>query len=150
SLMVFRQAHPHVKFEFSDDASMPNFKFDPDQIRRVFVNLIDNSVASLVKESKPEIKVTTSYDSDLKIARLTVADNGEGIPASDRSRIFEPYYSTKEGGTGLGLPIVKRIIEDHNGFIRATANEPKGTKMLMELPVNAIDAWNPAKVGNKA
>jgi two-component system nitrogen regulation sensor histidine kinase NtrY len=78
-----------------------------------------------------------------------VADNGEGIPVSDRNRIFEPYYSTKEGGTGLGLPIVKRIIEDHNGFIRATANDPKGTKMLMELPVNAVDAWTPSKAGSK-
>ncbi len=149
SLMVFRQAHPQVKFQFDDDVSLPDFKFDPDQIRRVFVNLIDNSVAALGKESNPEIKVVTRYDSDLKIARLTVADNGEGIPVSDRNRIFEPYYSTKEGGTGLGLPIVKRIIEDHSGFIRAIANEPRGTKMLMELPVNAVDAWTPSKAGNK-
>lgn len=149
SLMVFRQAHPNVKFDFQSDPNLPDFKFDPDQIRRVFVNLIDNSVAALAKESEPEIKVVTRYDGDLKIVRLTVADNGEGIPAAERSRIFEPYYSTKEGGTGLGLPIVKRIIEDHNGFIRATANEPKGTKMLMELPVNAVDAWSPSKAGNK-
>jgi two-component system nitrogen regulation sensor histidine kinase NtrY len=149
SLMVFRQAHPQVKFEFSPDDKLPNFKFDPDQIRRVFVNLIDNSVAALSKEAQPEIQVTTLYDNDFKIARLTVADNGEGIPATERSRIFEPYYSTKEGGTGLGLPIVKRIIEDHNGFIRATANEPRGTKMLMELPVHEVDAWKPSKAGNK-
>lgn len=149
SLMVFRQAHPNVKFEFQEDPNLPEFKFDPDQIRRVFVNLIDNSVAALSKEEKPEIKIVTRYDIDLKIVRLTVADNGEGIPQAERGRIFEPYYSTKEGGTGLGLPIVKRIIEDHNGFIRAAANEPKGTKMLMELPVNIVDAWSPSKAGNK-
>ncbi|WP_413290325.1 sensor histidine kinase [Bdellovibrio sp. HCB337] len=149
SLTMFRQAHPQVRFTFHPDADLPDFKFDPDQIRRVFVNLIDNSVAALNKETNPEIEVTTRYDSDLKIVRLTVTDNGEGIPAADRGRIFEPYYSTKEGGTGLGLPIVKRIIEDHNGFIRATANEPKGTKMLMELPVNEVDAWKPSKAGNK-
>lgn len=148
SLTVFRQAHPHVKFEFIDDPNLPDFKFDPDQIRRVFVNLIDNSVAALSKEKHPAIKIVTRYDSDLKIARLTVEDNGEGIPAAERSRIFEPYYSTKEGGTGLGLPIVKRIIEDHNGFIRATANEPRGTKMLMELPVNVVGAWSPSKAGD--
>jgi two-component system nitrogen regulation sensor histidine kinase NtrY len=149
SLMIFKQAHPQVRFEFNSDEKLPDFKFDPDQIRRVFVNLIDNSVAALSKESQPIITVTTRYDSDLKIVRLTVTDNGEGIPVSERSRIFEPYYSTKEGGTGLGLPIVKRIIEDHNGFIRATANEPKGTKMLMELPVNEVDAWKPSKAGSK-
>jgi two-component system nitrogen regulation sensor histidine kinase NtrY len=149
SLMVFRQAHPQVVFEFQPDDRLPDFKFDPDQIRRVFVNLIDNSVAALNKETHPVITVTTRYDFDFKIVRLTVTDNGEGIPVAERSRIFEPYYSTKEGGTGLGLPIVKRIIEDHNGFIRATANEPKGTKMLMEIPVNEVDAWKPSKAGSK-
>jgi two-component system nitrogen regulation sensor histidine kinase NtrY len=149
SLVIFRQAHPQVSFEYTSDERLPHFKFDPDQIRRVFVNLIDNSLAAISKQPEPVIQIVTRYDSDLKIVRLVVADNGEGIPASDRSRIFEPYYSTKEGGTGLGLPIVKRIIEDHNGFIRATANEPQGTKMLMELPVNEIDAWKPSKAGTK-
>lgn len=149
SLMVFRQAHPLVKFEFVADEKLPNFKFDPDQIRRVFVNLIDNSVAALSKEAQPVILLSTLYDSDFKIVRIIVADNGEGIPASERHRIFDPYYSTKESGTGLGLPIVKRIIEDHNGFIRATTNEPKGTKMLMEIPVNEVGAWKPSKAGNE-
>ncbi|MNT60410.1 Sensor protein ZraS [compost metagenome] len=86
----------------------------------------------------------TRYDKDIKTVRLIVADNGEGIPAADRSRIFEPYYSTKEGGTGLGLAIVKRIIEDHNGFIRATQNEPQGVKMVIEMPVNEVGAWKPS------
>jgi two-component system nitrogen regulation sensor histidine kinase NtrY len=90
------------------------------------------------------VQIMTRYDRDIKTVRLTVADNGEGIPAADRNRIFEPYFSTKEGGTGLGLPIVKRIIEDHNGFIRATANEPKGVKMVIELPVNEVGAWKPS------
>ncbi|MFN7262283.1 MAG: ATP-binding protein, partial [Pseudobdellovibrionaceae bacterium] len=73
--------------------------------------------------------------------RLTVSDTGVGIPPQQRTRVFEPYYSTKEGGTGLGLAIVKRIIEDHSGFIRALANEPQGTKMLIELPVNEVGGW---------
>jgi two-component system nitrogen regulation sensor histidine kinase NtrY len=98
------------------------------------VNLVDNSIAAAGKEAKPQIWVSVDYDADLRLVRLTVADNGEGIPARDRARIFEPYYSTKETGTGLGLAIVKRIVEDHNGFIRASANEPRGTKMVIELP----------------
>ncbi|MFV3408551.1 sensor histidine kinase [Bdellovibrio bacteriovorus] len=145
SLGLYRQAHPQIDFEFSKDLELPDFKFDPDQIKRVLVNLVDNSVSAVAKESQPSVKITTRYDKDIKTVRMTVADNGEGIPAADRSRIFEPYYSTKEGGTGLGLAIVKRIIEDHNGFIRATANEPKGIKMVIEMPVNEVGAWKPSE-----
>jgi two-component system, NtrC family, nitrogen regulation sensor histidine kinase NtrY len=71
--------------------------------------------------------------------RVSVLDNGSGIPETERDRVFEPYYSTKEHGTGLGLAIVKRIVEDHNGFIRALANEPRGTKLIIELPVAETD-----------
>jgi two-component system nitrogen regulation sensor histidine kinase NtrY len=130
-----------VKFEFIADPDLPDFKFDPDQVKRVLVNLIDNAVAAVAKESQPVVKIMTQYDSDIKTVSLSVADNGEGIPAADRNRIFEPYYSTKESGTGLGLAIVKRIIEDHNGFIRALPNESHGTKMLIELPVNEVEGW---------
>ncbi|UXR64571.1 ATP-binding protein [Bdellovibrio bacteriovorus] len=145
SLGLYRQAHPQIAFEFTKDGDLPDFKFDPDQIKRVLVNLVDNSVSAVAKEPQPSVKIVTRYDKDIKTVRMTVADNGEGIPAADRSRIFEPYYSTKEGGTGLGLAIVKRIIEDHNGFIRATANEPKGIKMVIEMPVNEVGAWKPSE-----
>ncbi|WII73948.1 ATP-binding protein [Bdellovibrio sp. 22V] len=144
SLGLYRQAHPQIRFEFNKDGELPDFKFDPDQIKRVLVNLVDNSVSAVAKEPQATVQVMTRYDKDIKTVRLTVADNGEGIPAADRSRIFEPYYSTKEGGTGLGLAIVKRIIEDHNGFIRATANEPRGVKMVIEMPVNEVGAWKPS------
>lgn len=136
ALKLFREAHSHVRFRTQFDQNMPRFRFDPDQIKRVLVNLIDNSVAASLKEPEPQVDIVTSFDPELRLVRLTVADNGEGIPARDRSRIFEPYYSTKESGTGLGLAIVKRIVEDHNGFIRASAHEPRGTKMVIEMPVN--------------
>lgn len=144
SLGLYRQAHAHIEFKFTADNELPEFKFDPDQMKRVLVNLIDNSVSAVSKEPNAKVEVTTRYDRDIKTMRLIVCDNGEGISATERSRIFEPYYSTKEGGTGLGLAIVKRIIEDHSGFIRATANEPKGVKMVIELPVNEVGAWKPA------
>lgn len=146
ALEVFRLAHAQIEFVFDRDPDLPEFKFDPDQIKRVLVNLIDNSVAAASQAPAPRIRVATQYDPDLRLVRLVVEDNGEGIPSRDRARIFEPYYSTKESGTGLGLAIVKRIIEDHNGFIRAVANEPRGTRMLIELPVHRIENWKPAGV----
>lgn len=144
SVSVFSQAHPHIQIVTELDLQLPEFKFDPDQLKRVIVNLIDNAVAAVAKSQQPAITLLTQYDRDLKTMRFVVEDNGEGIPSQDRSRIFEPYYSTKEGGTGLGLAIVKRIVEDHNGFIRAMLNEPQGTKMVIELPVNEVGAWRPA------
>lgn len=135
SLALFRQAHPGVRFDISFDPSLPRFKFDPDQMKRVIVNLVDNSVAASLKEPHPTVSIETHFEPDLNMIRFSVCDNGEGIPSRDRARIFEPYYSTKESGTGLGLAIVKRIVEDHNGFIRAMANEPQGTRMVIELPL---------------
>ena len=107
------------------------------------MNLVDNALAAVANEPAPQVEVSTSYDADLKILRLTVSDNGTGIPQALRSRVFEPYFSTKDGGTGLGLAIVKRIVEDHSGFIRALPNEPQGTKMLIEMPVGTGEEWAP-------
>lgn len=137
-------AHANVEFVFKRDENLPEFKFDPDQLKRVLVNLIDNAIAATHQESSPRVSIGTEYDADLRLVKVVVADNGQGIPSKDRSRIFEPYYSTKETGTGLGLAIVKRIIEDHNGFIRAAANEPRGTRMVIELPVHRLESWKPA------
>jgi len=63
-----------------------------------------------------------------------VGDNGPGIPAADREKLFLPYYSTKRRGSGLGLAIVRRIIAEHGGTIEVGANTPSGTRFTIELP----------------
>jgi two-component system nitrogen regulation sensor histidine kinase NtrY len=135
ALELYRIAHRELAFKFDPDEQLPQFKFDSDQIKRVLINLLDNAVAAMQDVAEPRVSVRTQYDSLLKLVRVSVLDNGSGIPEAERDRVFEPYYSTKEHGTGLGLAIVKRIVEDHNGFIRALANEPRGTKLIIELPV---------------
>ena len=135
ALEIYRMAHRELKFKFEGDSVLPDFRFDPDQMKRVLINLLDNAVAAVHDMPDPRVSVRTQYDSLLKLVRVSVLDNGSGIPESELDRVFEPYFSTKESGTGLGLAIVKRIVEDHNGFIRALANEPRGTKLIIELPV---------------
>jgi two-component system nitrogen regulation sensor histidine kinase NtrY len=66
---------------------------------------------------------------------LEVVDNGPGIEPRNRTRIFEPYFSTKKGGTGLGLAIVSSIVTDHHGFIRVRDNVPRGSSFIVEFPV---------------
>jgi two-component system nitrogen regulation sensor histidine kinase NtrY len=82
-----------------------------------------------------EIRLTTTYDSDQEAVTLEVADDGCGMAPEIRTKIFEPYFSTKDNGTGLGLTIVSQIIEDHRGYIRALPNDPRGTRFTIELPV---------------
>ena len=81
------------------------------------------------------ITVSTAHDPAHGVVRLKVADNGPGLPAGDRSKLFMPYYSTKGRGSGLGLAIVRRIIAEHGGSIEAGDNQPHGTCFTIELPV---------------
>ncbi len=132
TLVLFKEAHREVHFHFTP-SELPIQNLDRDQMKRVLINLIKNSLAALDEEG--EIDIRTSYDEKLQMVRLEVSDNGCGIPEEDKGRLFEPYYSTKKSGTGLGLTIVNTIVADHNGYIRVRDNHPKGTTFLIELPV---------------
>ena len=134
SLVLYQQGHRDIKFSLQLDRQMPAFDMDRDQLKRVLINLFENAVAAVSDCKDPSVAISTQYDSVLKIARCSVVDNGPGISGEIRDRIFEPYFSTKEGGTGLGLAIAKRIIDDHNGFIRVFRNSPMGAKVTIELP----------------
>ena len=80
----------------------------------------------------PTIVIETRHDRVNGVARILVADNGPGIPAADRDKLFMPYYSTKRRGSGLGLAIVRRIIAEHGGSIEAADNVPTGTVFTIE------------------
>lgn len=133
ALDLYREAHRGTSFTFRPDPALPRFQLDRDQIKRVLINLFDNAVAAL--GGKGKVEIVTRYHDELKFVSCEVADNGPGIAPDDRSRLFEPYFSTKATGTGLGLAIVNTIISDHHGFIRVVDNEPKGTRFVIELPV---------------
>ncbi len=135
ALTLFSQGHRNIAFGFRGDEKLPALQLDRDQIKRVFINLLDNAVAAVGDEGR--IDIESRYDSELKMAVITVADTGHGISPEDKPRLFEPYYSTKASGTGLGLSIVSTIIADHNGFIRVRDNAPCGTKFIIELPATA-------------
>lgn len=116
-------------------ASSPVALADAEQIKRVLVNLIDNSIEALHQSGVArKISVETREDKLRETVEVIVADNGPGIPAKDRLRIFEPYYSTRRHGTGLGLAIVSRILAEHHGRIRVTENLPQGARFILELP----------------
>jgi two-component system nitrogen regulation sensor histidine kinase NtrY len=111
---------------------LPLVRLDVEQIRRVIINLVDNAIEAT--ERKGEIVVETAKDETNKVVHIVVADNGPGIPPSEREKLFLPYYSTKRRGSGLGLAIVRRIIAEHGGSIEAGDNTPHGTRFTIELP----------------
>jgi len=133
SLAIYRHTYPQASLSININGNFPTLLLDPVQFKQVMVNLLDNAIHALDGEPG-KIEVKLLYDSVLKIARLECSDTGHGISPQDRLRMFEPYYSTKEKGSGLGLTIVASIIADHSGFIRVRDNLPKGTVISIELP----------------
>jgi two-component system nitrogen regulation sensor histidine kinase NtrY len=151
---LFRQAHRNVTFEFLPDANVPVFSFDRDQIKRVVLNLVDNAVAAMTFTpiSAPDlgvVQVITEFKQAAGLVVIQVSDSGPGIPEEVQPMLFEPYFSTKKEGTGLGLAIAKRIVNDHDGYIRVRSGFTAATEELpnrrdgkfttcfiIELPVN--------------
>jgi two-component system, NtrC family, nitrogen regulation sensor histidine kinase NtrY len=132
SLTLYKEAQKNISFVFNRSGKVPIFNLDREQIKRVMINLLENAIEAI--EDRGEVVIDLAYDSVLKMVRIEVADNGRGIDFRNKTRLFEPYFSTKKHGTGLGLAIVNTIITDHDGFIRIKDNHPKGTKFVIELP----------------
>jgi two-component system, NtrC family, nitrogen regulation sensor histidine kinase NtrY len=144
ALALYAGLLTHATIELTTEPDLPRVRLDPEQVRRVVINLVDNAIEALTearetgrmaKDTPGSITVDTAYMAAHGVVRLRVADNGPGLPAGDRSKLFMPYYSTKGRGSGLGLAIVRRIIAEHGGSIEAADNAPHGTCFTIELPV---------------
>lgn len=132
SLTLYQEAHLGVQFDVNTDARMPLLMIDRDQIKRVLINILENAVATMAEHGT--VTLTTFFDEVLKMAVISIADDGPGISPEDKPRLFEPYFSTKKSGTGLGLAIVSSIVTDHGGFVRIRDNMPHGAIFVVELP----------------
>ena len=133
TVALYKEGHPSIEFCNHIPDGIPILNLDRQQIKQALINLIDNAIAAIRDAGKIEIKVT--HDSILKRVRIEVADNGSGISDEDKTRLFEPNFSTKKAGMGLGLTIVSTIIGDHGGVISARDNQPRGARFVIELPV---------------
>ncbi len=122
-----------IKFEtrFSSEVP-PSLQVDPDQMKRVFMNIFDNAIDAM--EQKGTITIKTFYDRDKKKLTIEISDLGPGIAVEDKDKIFLPDYSTKKKGTGLGLAIVNQVIVEHNGSIDFSNLEPHGAKFTIKIP----------------
>jgi len=119
-----------IKKKFAAD--LPVVNGDSVQLRQVLHNLLQNAQDALTGISKPVIEVYTETVQDG--VQLSICDNGCGFSDEIKARVFEPYVTTKSKGTGLGLPIVKKIIEEHDGVIHVENLQPHGAQILIILP----------------
>ena len=132
TLALYNGIFTDVRIERRFADGVPLVRLDSEQIRRVIINLLDNAIEAM--ERRGRIAVETRLDPANGVVRVVVADDGPGIPAAEREKLFLPYYSTKRRGSGLGLAIVRRIIAEHGGSIDVTDNTPRGTRFIIELP----------------
>ncbi|MBX3292830.1 MAG: HAMP domain-containing protein [Acidobacteria bacterium] len=134
---LYRERADEVTITLDLAASLPDLRVDAEQLKRVFVNLIDNAIEAPGGPDRT-VNISTRHDAAREIVIAEVSDNGDGIEPADLQKLFQPYFSTKGRGTGLGLAIVQRIISEHRGRIYAVGNSGSGAKFSIELPIAEI------------
>jgi PAS domain S-box-containing protein len=129
-----------VEVDFCPSEDLPEIAADADQLHQVFINLIVNAQQALADRTGPRrLRIASAHDPDRHEVRVEVADNGPGIPEDIRSRIFDPYFTTKPigSGTGVGLSVSLGIVEAHGGRLAVACPPEGGTVFTIHLPVQA-------------
>lgn len=136
NLTVTRSFSPHL----------PLVLLDPEALKRALSNLIDNAAEAMNTSLLRQLSISTSTsDAADNMVEVVIADTGPGVTDEMRERLFLPYFSTKQRGTGLGLTIVAKIVAEHHGTIRAEKNTPSGARFVIELPVASALSQTPVE-----
>ena len=122
-----------IKIALLKTDNLPTIMHDAGQIHQVLLNLLLNGIQAI--EDAGEVHVQVGREDGF--ASVTVSDTGRGIPPENLSNIFRPFYTTKGHGTGLGLSLAKRIVEDHGGRLEVTSEVGRGSRFVILLPLTA-------------
>lgn len=126
----------HIRLAKDLAAAVPDMLLDIGQMQQVFANLLLNAIEAV--KSEGEVRVRTVYHPERRLIEIEIADTGPGIPAENLPRIFEPFFSTKAKGTGLGLAVTYGFVLNHQGDIKVQSQLGQGTTFTVQLPVNNI------------
>ncbi len=130
ALFAGRLQNIHLTQRLAPD--LPPVLADPEAMKRALGNLIDNAAEAMQQSLLRELRVSTALLPS-GMVEIAVSDTGSGLTDEMRERLFLPYFSTKQRGTGLGLAIAAKIVQEHQGTIRAEKNQPAGTRFIVEL-----------------
>jgi signal transduction histidine kinase len=132
-LVTEQAAESGIEISYAEDDDIRVVNGDREALRSVFTNLLFNGLQAMEgREEGGRLSVILSSEADQ--VSVKISDTGRGIAPQDMVKIFEPYFSTKETGTGLGLPVVKKAVEDHGGSISVESKEGEGTTFTVVLP----------------
>jgi signal transduction histidine kinase len=132
-----------VAFGLSVEDNIPLIEVDPDQIVQVLINILKNAAEAVGQGGTVSVAARLYEGGDPDVVReklrdmvcIEIADNGAGIVHDEKERIFEPFFSRKKGGTGLGLFVSQSIIQHHHGRISVSSDVGKGTSFRLYLPI---------------
>jgi two-component system nitrogen regulation sensor histidine kinase NtrY len=139
AVSVFAQSHTDIRWVVRAE-SVPDVMLDREAMSRVFSNILLNAAEVLAGQEGARVDAVLYARKRKGRVYVEIRDNGPGIKTEEQARMFEPYYSTKRSGTGLGLTIVKSLVSDHHGHIRVKPNDPAGTTFVIELPAARSEA----------
>jgi len=132
----YHSSYPEVTFNTGHIDAIVAVKIDKHRLVQLLTNLLINAIDAMDGRGLIEIRTDFVQKRELRFCRLSIKDTGKGIARESIPQIFTPYYTTKESGTGLGLPIVERIVNDNGGSIWFNSAEGMGTTFFVDLPVS--------------
>jgi len=134
-ISAYSSSYPKVKFDIEHVQTDINVKIDKNRLSQILTNLVINSIDAMNGEGAIELRSDIVKKREVCYCRISVKDSGKGISSADSPLIFTPYFTTKDSGTGLGLPIVERIVADHGGAIWFDSADGIGTTFYIDLPL---------------
>jgi two-component system nitrogen regulation sensor histidine kinase NtrY len=134
TIPFYQEKYTEIDFSVNIPPSLPQILMDKRQISQAVINLIDNAASAM--DNKGVLNINVEYLKLDNIIRIKFSDSGPGVIPDEKARLFEPYFSTKKSGTGLGLTIVNSIINSHGGSVKIDENSFGGACFIIDLPVN--------------
>jgi signal transduction histidine kinase len=123
----------HIRLEMDLSKQLPQILIDENQIEQILINLLINAIQAI--EDRGTVAIRSYVTSDRKNIAIDVVDTGCGIPPENMSKIFEPFFSTKPKGTGLGLAVTYGVVQKHGGQVYAFSQPKQGSRFIVELPI---------------
>ena len=123
----------HIRLEVDLSKQLPEILIDENQMEQIFVNLLLNAIQAI--EEQGTVTILSNFTSDRRNVAIEVSDTGCGISPENMSKIFEPFFSTKVKGTGLGLALTYGIVQKHGGHVYAFSQPNQGSRFIVELPI---------------
>ncbi|HEY3394037.1 MAG TPA: ATP-binding protein, partial [Lacipirellulaceae bacterium] len=137
-LMKARAREENVELAWLPAPTMPTLMFDPESMHRAVLNIVTNAIDACYERENGHVEVSTQYSNEERMARVQVVDNGSGIAKEDLEKIFGVFVSRKGGrGTGLGLPVSQKILQEHGGRIRVESQLGEGSRFTLEFPATS-------------